>query len=89
MFQKRAHKISFPFLLHLFKSIACENEISAAVTERKQAELRLKSAQSELKEKEKTCREGETSYNKDKATLQALKKEMTKIEVMVEFRTPL
>ena len=51
------------------------------MTERKQAEMRLKSAQSELREKEKACKDGETSYNKDKASLSALQKEMTKIEV--------
>ena len=62
-------------------TIACENEISGAVTERKQAEMRLKSAQSELKEKEKACKDGETSYSRDKAALNALQKEMTKIEV--------
>ena len=65
----------------LFFTIACENEISGAVTERKQAEMRLKSAQSELKEKEKACKDGETSYSRDKASLNALQKEMTKIEV--------
>ena len=69
----------------LHTSLACESEISTAVSERKQAEMRLKSAQSELKEKEKACREGETSYTKDKATLESLQKEMTKIEVHVKI----
>ena len=67
--------------------VACENEISVAVTERKQAEMRLKSAQSELKEKEKTCKDGETSYSRDKASLDAIQKEMTKIEVGSKFVT--
>ena len=51
------------------------------MTERKQAEMRLKSAQSELKEKERACKDGETSYSQDKASLEALQKEMRKIEV--------
>ena len=67
-------------LLTIF-TVACENEISGAVTERKQAEMRLKSAQSELKEKERACKDGETSYSRDKASLEALQKEMRKIEV--------
>ena len=69
------------YFLIFILCVACENEISCAVTERKQAEMRLKSAQSELKEKEKACKDGETSYSKDKASLNALQKEMTKIEV--------
>ena len=71
----------FPLLHEHLICVACENEISSAVTERKQAEMRLKSAQSELKEKEKACREGEASYVKDKAALESLQKEMAKIEV--------
>ena len=68
-------------LIPLCSHVACENEISTAVTERKQAEMRLKSAQSELREKEKACREGEASYSRDKATLETLQKEVAKIEV--------
>ena len=51
------------------------------MTERKQAEMRLKSAQSELQEKEKACKDGETSYSRDKASLDTLQKGMNKIEV--------
>lgn len=54
------------------------------MSERKQSEMRLKSAQSELKEKEKACHDGETAYNKDKAKLDSLQKEMAKIEVRSE-----
>ena len=48
---------------------ACENALSDAVTERKQAEMRLKSAQSELKEKEQTSKSNNQAYSKDKETL--------------------
>ena len=49
--------------------------------------MRLKSAQSELREKEKACKDGEVSYNRDKASLNALQKEMTKIEVQRDRQT--
>ena len=43
--------------------------------------LRLKSAQAELKEKEKLCKDSEHTYAKDKADIDAIQKEITKIEV--------
>ena len=49
--------------------------------------MRLKSAQSELREKEKACKDGEASYNRDKASLNSLQKEMTKIEVQRDRQT--
>ena len=43
--------------------------------------LRLKSAQAELKEKEKLCKDSEHTYAKDKADIDTIQKEITKIEV--------
>ncbi len=60
---------------------ACDSEISAAVTETKAAQLRLTSAQSELREKESMCKDTGHSYSKDKAKFDALRKEMARIEV--------
>ena len=62
---------------------ACENALSDAVTERKQAEMRLKSAQSELKEKEQTSKSNNQAYSKDKETYAAMVKEIGRIEVYV------
>ena len=42
---------------------------------------RLKSAQAELKEKEKLCKDSEHTYTKDKADIDAIQKEIAKIEV--------
>jgi len=62
------------------QKIACENEISTAVTETKQAEMRLKSAQAELKEKEGLCKDSEHAYSRDKASVDTIQKEITKLE---------
>ena len=43
--------------------------------------LRLKSAQAELKEKEKLCKDSEHTYTKDKADIDTIQKEIAKIEV--------
>ena len=65
---------------------AGENELSAAGTEIKQAEMRLQAARSELKEKRTTSRESEAGHQRDKAKLEGLQKEMAKLEVSVESR---
>lgn len=69
------------FKLHF--STACENGISSAVTETKQAEMRLKSAQSELKEKEAGCKDSGHSYSQDKTKFDTIGKDIAKIEVHV------
>ncbi len=74
MFQSTESPPSFP-------PAACESEISAAVTETKAAQMRLASAQSELKEKEGLCKDSGHSYTQDKAKFDALGKEIAKIEV--------
>ena len=68
--------------MHTFSCAACESEISVAVTETKQAQMRLKSAQSELKEKEAACKASDHSYTQDKAKVDALGKEISKLEVL-------
>ena len=52
-----------------------------AVTEIKQAEMRLTSAQSELKEKEKISKSSEQAYSKEKTAYDAIYKEINRIEV--------
>lgn len=47
----------------------------------KQAEMRLKSAQSELKDKERSSKGSGQAYSKDKAALEAIQKEISRIEV--------
>ena len=60
---------------------ACENAVSTAVTEAKQAEMRLKSAQAELKEKEKASKSSEQAYSKDRTIYDVARKEVDRIEV--------
>jgi len=70
--------------------VACENAVSEAVTAAKQAEMRLKNAQSELKEKEKCGKSSEHAYNKDKMVYEAARKEVDRIEVrLVSLHLPL
>lgn len=64
-------------------AVACENAISVAVTEIRQAEMRLKSAQAELKEKEKASKNSGQAYAKDKAAYDAIQKEISRIEVLL------
>ncbi len=59
--------------------------MSEAVTAAKQAEMRLKNAQAELKEKEKCGKSSEQSYNKDKMVYEAARKEVDRIEVRLDF----
>ena len=51
------------------------------MTERKQAEMRLKSAQAELKEKEQSSKSHSQAYSKDKAAHDSILKEIARIEV--------
>jgi len=63
--------------------VACENTVSEAVTAAKQAEMRLHSAQSDLREKSKSSKTSEQDYHKDKASHDAALKEVERIEVGV------
>ena len=47
--------------------------------------MRLKSAQSELKEKEAACKTSDHSYAQDKAKFDALGKEISKLEVLYSW----
>ena len=49
------------------QKIAWKNEISAAQTQIKQAEMRLTSVMTEIKEKESASRNSACDYSKDKA----------------------
>ena len=71
------------YLILLGVVTACENAMSEAVTAAKQAEMRLHGAQSELKEKSKSSKTSEQSYLKDKASCDAARKEVERIEVGV------
>ncbi len=65
----------------MYVCVACENSLSVAVTEMKQAEMRLKSAQAELKGMEKQSKSSGQHYTKDKAAYDAIVKETSRIEV--------
>ena len=66
-------------------SAACENALSEAATTAKQAEMRLRSAQAELKEKERVSKNSEHTYSKDKAIYDAACSEVSRLEVSCAF----
>ncbi|CAH1773975.1 unnamed protein product [Owenia fusiformis] len=60
--------------------LAARNEISNCSTETKQATMRLKHHQQEIKKKQADLKKTDQAYKKDKATLDAVKKNSQKLE---------
>ncbi|XP_010293948.1 PREDICTED: structural maintenance of chromosomes protein 2-like, partial [Phaethon lepturus] len=58
----------------------CKNEISKAITEAKQAQMKLNYAQQELKSKQAEVKKMDGSYKKDQEALKALLKTKEKLE---------
>ncbi|XP_008933996.1 PREDICTED: structural maintenance of chromosomes protein 2, partial [Merops nubicus] len=64
--------------------MTCKNEISKAVTEAKQAEMKLSYAQQELRTKQAEVKEMDKGYKKDKEALEAIKKGKEKLENQIQ-----
>ncbi|NXV24243.1 SMC2 protein, partial [Cepphus grylle] len=60
--------------------MACKNEISKAVTEAKQTQMKLNYAQQELKTKQAEVKKMDGGYKKDQGALEALRKMKEKLE---------
>ncbi|NXY77081.1 SMC2 protein, partial [Glareola pratincola] len=60
--------------------MACKNEISKAVTETKQTQMKLNYAQKELKTKQAEVKKMDGGYKKDQEALEAVKKMKEKLE---------
>ncbi|NXG94617.1 SMC2 protein, partial [Stercorarius parasiticus] len=60
--------------------MACKNEISKAVTEAKQTQMKLSYAQQELKTKQAEVKKMDGSYKKDQGALEAVRKMKEKLE---------
>ncbi|NXK62934.1 SMC2 protein, partial [Sylvietta virens] len=61
----------------------CKNEISKAVTEAKQAEMKLNYAQKELKAKEAEVKKVDEGYKKDQKAFEAVEKMKTTLEKQI------
>ncbi|NWW40371.1 SMC2 protein, partial [Panurus biarmicus] len=64
--------------------LICKNEISKAVTEAKQAEMKLNYAQKELKAKEAEVKKMDEGYKKDQKVFEAVEKKKITLEKQIQ-----
>ncbi|XP_065717437.1 structural maintenance of chromosomes protein 2 isoform X1 [Patagioenas fasciata] len=65
--------------------MTCKNEISKAVTEAKQAQMKLNYVQKELKTKQAEVKKMDGGYKKDKEALEAVRKTKEKLESQMKM----